>query len=219
MDNRGKAMNMPLAGKSLHRLLLFLFFILLFPLVFPTDSRAVDAPTQDEIRAYVRKTCGVTSTSVPDTVLNFVLTQYPTWSPSPYLEVFGMLSQIDQAHSALSTGDYHQAISMAASFALDLAISDTAIGEVFSSVMGVADLAVLPIQIGLANFLDTSITTAWNNQTKLYVAARALGYSYQDIINRVNSDDLLFTDDGWLYIAGSIEVPSYGPVRPGNYTP
>jgi parallel beta-helix repeat protein len=209
---------------SLLRVKIFLsIFILLVLVSVPTIARSTTCnygePELDVnvVRNYVKNTYSIASGS--DALIDSALSEYSSFSAvSPFLDLFKILIRADGVACDISNGDYHAAIATGMTYATELAISDTLIGGTLLSVLSVASLAALPVQLGLENFMDSAITTAWNNQTSLYIWARTLGYSHQFIMNGVSDDTILFTDDGWLYIVGDKQIPSYGPVRPGDYT-
>lgn len=121
----------------------------------------------------------------------------------------------DDITCTLSKGDYRQAIQTASNETGKLAIK-AALGTAFSALYAVAELNGLALEF----FYDSLVETAINNQTKLYRTARMIDYSYADIMSKFTKpSDLVMYDDGWLYIVDeNTKIPSYGAVRPGNYT-
>jgi hypothetical protein len=193
--------------------LLSLFLILSIFISF-TNSYAQE-PSNDEIRQYVRNTYKITSGT--DALLDEALSQHPSYcGTSNYLELFKVMITTDDLINDLRKGDWHQLVAKGLKFLADLAISGTWAGDMISSISSVSGLCTLPYQITIDAFLDTAVKVAWNNQMKLYIRARQLGYSYQQVIDEINTDDILF-DDGWLIIVGELRIPDYGGVRPGNF--
>ena len=213
------------------KFILFLFCLLnLFTILFaktPIADAYCDPPKppgqidQATLRDYVKGTQGIVS-GVSDGILEDALSKYPSFNAGvSFLDMFKFFLVADEVFCSFNQGDWQHGLGTAASYGTELAIGQTIVGDVLTSPLAIADLVALPIQWSLTYFENQEITAAWNNQVRLYVRYRQLGYSYQDALNKVSKDTdvILFTDDGWLYVVDDQQISSYGAVRPGNYSP
>jgi parallel beta-helix repeat protein len=175
------------------------------------------SPTLDQVRPYIKTFVSVSGYT--DDMLDGALRdQLFKGSSTNYLGIFGLLMKVDDLTCNLLNQQFDQVAIDATKDASEYALA-SAFPE-FTSVTSVAQLGSLPIEWSLNYFKDQSIAIARNNQTALYIKARRAGATYDSIMSAANTDDLLFTDDGWLYCVVSADVclDGYEPVVPVGYT-
>ncbi|MGB9588387.1 MAG: hypothetical protein ACPL7O_09420, partial [Armatimonadota bacterium] len=88
----------------------------------------------------------------------------------------------------------------------------------YGSVASTASLATLPISYSLLRFEEEAQRLALLNQMRLYFAARGLGLTKQQILNREEPPGaiVLYTDQGWLYVVEDLHT-AWGN-HPSNLT-
>jgi len=178
---------------------------------------AYTPPTRDEVRTYARVACDVVG--VTDQMLDMALDQSPLSGSRAFLDIFGYFMTADEIVENLCAGEYTHAISTASEAGLEWVISQTYLGQVLSSPMAVANLATLPIKYSLNAFVSQIEITAWNNQVKLYQAARRAGMTHNAIMLGIDDNNLgIFFNNGWLFSVGDIRIPPLGQLSPTGYT-
>jgi len=170
-------------------------------------------PDVQRARQYIRTAFRITTIS--DKTLNIALGD--KYKGIPWLKWIGLLISADQIYEEFTIGDYYRGIYLAIQTGFDKVLVEALEFVGFSGVAKTARLAFSPIERSLLEFYDAAVAIAIQNQIKLYFEARRLGYSHGEILNKESRDEeLLFTDDGWLYIAGDVTFSPYSAVRPGH---
>ncbi len=170
-------------------------------------------PEIQRARQYIRTVFRITTIS--DKVLNIALGE--KFNGIPWLKWIGFLISGDQIYEEFSIGDYYRGIYLAIQTGFDKILVEALELVGFGGIAKTARLAFSPIERALLEFYDNAVAVAIQNQISLYLEARRLGYSHQEILDQEDGDgELFFTDDGWLYIAGDLTIPPFGAVRPGH---
>jgi parallel beta-helix repeat protein len=204
-------------NRHIHKHICTLVILLLVQCVFATHIHAAP-PTYEQVRPWVKLTYGLTD--VADQVLDTALAKAPLPSARPYLDIFGYFLSAEQlVYDLYYKRDYYDAAQTALGLGFDWVISDTFMSQVLATPMSVADLATLPIQYSLDAFINQIQKDAWDNQVKLYIAARQAGMSELDILNGIDDNSRgIFFLNGWLFCVGDIRIPPLGLISPDGAT-
>jgi len=170
-------------------------------------------PEIQRARQYIRTTFRITTIS--NKTLNIVLGE--KFNGIPWLKWIGLLISADEIYEEFSIGDYYRGVYLAIQVGCDKVLVEVLELVGFGGIAKTARLAFSPIERALLEFYDKAVAIAIQNQISLYLEARRLAYSHQEILDQESRDgELFFTDDGWLYIAGDLTIPPFGAVRPGH---
>jgi len=179
-------------------------------LTLPLTGTAV---TIENARHYIKTAYNITDVS--DQVLDVALGE--TFEGVPYLNWIGLLIKADEIHEDFNNGEYYEGLYLAYKSSADFAFIESLSLIGLHGVAVTASLANAPITYAIEKFYEEINKTAYQNQINIYIEARRLGYSHEDILSH-NGDLLLFTDDGWLYIiVGDMHIPLFS--HPANKTP
>jgi len=166
-------------------------------LVAPLQVRATI--TKDQAIAYVQNTWGLFDLS-SDVISKTLDTSY---SGVPYTDWIDFLVNSPTIFQPLSTGDYSTAAKNAYNYASGAAFTELISESGLTGVTAPAELAIWPIQASLNNLITVVNDDAFKDQCRLYFLARAEYTASQ--ISSHNAPNILFTEDGWLYIVDTTE--------------
>ena len=96
-------------------------------------------------------------------------------------------------------GKYNEAVYTLAKSTTDFAFLEGLSLVGLHGITVVASLAAVPIEYGIEKLWETAKEIAFQNQMKLYIAARKLGYSHEDILlgeDRYDKGILIFGESG-----------------------
>ncbi len=173
-------------------------WLLLFCLVgLALNSRA--QLSQSEFRDYVKRTWHIASEA--DSAIDGLFGQ--GWIPNsniPWKEVIGGLIAGDEVLAELNNGNHDKAARAALKYGADLYFSHLLAQIGLSGPVAVANLAAAPLQWWLLDFYNYTNRLGFDSQCRLYIKAREIGMTHQQIVNRDTFGERVFyTDEGWLY--------------------
>jgi len=155
--------------------------------------------TKDQAIQYVQNTWGIVDLS-SDVISKTLDTSY---SGVPYTDWIDFLVNAPSIVQPLSTGDFSTAAKNGYNYASGTAFTELISECGLTGVAAPAELAVWPIQASLNNLISVVNDDAFKDQCRLYFLARA-EYTAPQIASH-NAPNILFTDDGWLYIVDTTE--------------
>ncbi|GBC63629.1 hypothetical protein DENIS_4627 [Desulfonema ishimotonii] len=200
---------------------LVLIFLFLFP-IFSSNSHAEEVQDIDLSDEAMREWLKVTYDFADgvDELLDMALDESPDYAGSQFTDIFKALKISYEIGSYLSEKEYDKASLLALKYTAELSVKNTFVGSQLSSIASIANLAALPIGLSLNYFKNEMVRTAKNNQIKLYIIARKLGYSHAFIMNGAGDGNVIFTDDGWIYnIVDENLNMAYKAIDPVEYEP
>lgn len=185
-----------------------------------TCNRAYAEISDREIRQHVREV--FTTVDGADAILDGALTQQSTLAGVSWLEVFRLLMAAERVGEKIGSKEYGPAVAEAANSVSQHVITTTSPGSALTGAFAIGRLAALPIELGLRRFARNATNAALNWQIQRYVQARSppLNRSHAFVMGARDDEEILFTDDGWLWTVGDTGSRTYQPqVPPAGYTP
>ncbi|GMV90031.1 MAG: hypothetical protein AMXMBFR81_29620, partial [Chthonomonas sp.] len=155
--------------------------------------------SQSDFREYAKRTWHIADEA--DSALDALFGQ--GWIPNssvPWKEVIGGLIAGDEVLAELNNGNHDKAARAALKYGADLYFSHLLAQIGLSGPVAVANLAAAPLQWWLLDFYNYTNRLGFDSQCRLYIKAREIGMTHQQIVNRDTFGDRVFyTDEGWLY--------------------
>ncbi len=155
--------------------------------------------SQSDFREYAKRTWHIADEA--DTALDALFGQ--GWIPNssvPWKEVIGGLIAGDEVLAELNNGNHDKAARAALKYGADLYFSHLLAQIGLSGPVAVANLAAAPLQWWLLDFYNYTNRLGFDSQCRLYIKAREIGMTHQQIVNRDTFGERVFyTDEGWLY--------------------
>ncbi|MEL7360520.1 MAG: hypothetical protein AAFN13_00465 [Bacteroidota bacterium] len=187
------------------------FTILVLTLLAATPT--VAQPTDAELSEYVRDAWGLVS--LTDEIAVEMMPLH--YNGIPYRSWIGFFFEIPDVLDPLRRGAYGEAALAAGLLAANRSIDISVAQAGFAGVSATAQLATLPIEIGLRSFQRGVAEVAFEKQVALYFEARG-NHSAQAILDApppllLTGDGIPITkdDQGWLYRRGAQHVPGMTP--------